>query len=55
MTGCLPSPLGIVFYGLLAFFPAITALVSIYGLMADPSTIREHISLASGISARRRF
>ncbi len=40
---------GIVFYGLLAFFPAITALVSIYGLMADPSTIREHMSLASGI------
>ena len=40
---------GIVFYGLLAFFPAITALVSIYGLMADPSTIREHIALASGI------
>ena len=40
---------GIVFYGLLAFFPAITALVSIYGLMADPSTIREHMSLVSGI------
>ena len=40
---------GIVFYGLLAFFPAITALVSIYGLVADPSTIREHMSLASGI------
>jgi membrane protein len=40
---------GIVFYGLLAFFPAITALVSIYGLVADPSTIREHISLVSGI------
>ena len=40
---------GIVFYGLLAFFPAITALVSIYGLVADPSTIREHMSLATGI------
>ena len=40
---------GIVFYGLLAFFPAVTALVSIYGLMADPSTIREHMSLVSGI------
>jgi membrane protein len=40
---------GIVFYGLLAFFPAVTALVSIYGLVADPATIREHISLVSGI------
>src|SRR5215207_459791 len=40
---------GVVFYGLLAFFPAITALVSIYGLVADPATIREHMSLASGI------
>jgi membrane protein len=40
---------GVVFYGLLAFFPAITALVSIYGLIADVSTIREHLSLASGI------
>ena len=27
------------FYGLLAIFPAITALVSSYGLFADPSTI----------------
>jgi membrane protein len=40
---------GIVFYGLLAFFPAITALVSVYGLIADPSTIGEHLSLVSGI------
>jgi membrane protein len=40
---------GVVFYGLLAFFPAITALVSIYGLIADPATIREHLSLAGGI------
>src|SRR4051812_22383283 len=40
---------GVVFYGLLAFFPAITAMVSIYGLVADPATIREHLSLVSGI------
>ena len=40
---------GIVFYGLLAFFPAITALVSFYGLLADPNSIREHLSLVSGI------
>jgi membrane protein len=30
---------GVVFFGLLAMFPAITALVSSYGLFADPSTI----------------
>jgi membrane protein len=29
---------GVVFYGLLAVFPAVTAFVSLYGLMADPST-----------------
>lgn len=30
---------GVVFFGLLAIFPAVTALVSAYGLFADPSTI----------------
>ena len=40
---------GVVFYGLLAVFPAITAFVSLYGLMADPSTIHERLSLATGI------
>jgi membrane protein len=30
---------GVVFFGLLAIFPAVTALVSFYGLFADPSTI----------------
>jgi membrane protein len=30
---------GVVFFGLLAVFPAITALVSCYGLFANPSTI----------------
>ena len=40
---------GVVFYGLLALFPAITAFVSLYGLMADPSTIHERLSLATGV------
>ena len=40
---------GVVFYGLLAVFPALTAFVSLYGLMADPSTIHERLSLATGI------
>jgi len=39
---------GVVFYGLLALFPAITAIVSLYGLFATPSTIGEHLSLLAG-------
>jgi membrane protein len=35
---------GVVFFGLLATFPAITALVSSYGLFADASTIGDHLS-----------
>jgi membrane protein len=35
---------GVVFYGLLALFPAITALVSLYGLIADSSTVNDHIA-----------
>lgn len=34
---------GVVFYGLLAIFPAITALVSSYGLFADPATIAANL------------
>lgn len=30
---------GVTFYGLLSLFPAITVLVSLYGLVADPSSI----------------
>jgi membrane protein len=36
-------PRALVFYGLLAIFPAITALVSSYGLLADPSTISDNL------------
>ena len=39
---------GVVFYGLLALFPGITALVSLYGLFAKASTINEHLSLLAG-------
>jgi membrane protein len=35
---------GVVFYGLLALFPAITALVSLYGLIADSRTVNDHIA-----------
>ena len=40
---------GVVFYALLALFPAVTAFVSLYGLIADASTIDQHLSLAAGI------
>lgn len=36
---------GITFFGLLSLFPALTALVSIYGLVAEPGTISEHLDL----------
>ncbi|PGH58012.1 hypothetical protein CRT60_08625 [Azospirillum palustre] len=35
---------GVAYYALLAIFPAIAALVSIYGLVADPSTIEGQLN-----------
>jgi membrane protein len=40
---------GIVFYGLLAIFPGLTALVSLYGLFASPAAVGDDLSLATGI------
>ena len=40
---------GVTFYGLLGLFPALAALVSIYGLFADPATIQDHLNLLSGV------
>ncbi|MBA1154751.1 YihY/virulence factor BrkB family protein [Microvirga mediterraneensis] len=40
---------GVTYYALLAVFPAIAALVSIYGLFADPVTIQEHLNTVSGV------
>jgi membrane protein len=40
---------GVTYYALLAVFPAIAALVSIYGLFADPATIQDHINAMSGV------
>jgi membrane protein len=39
---------GVTFYALLALFPATAAVVSLYGLFADASTINEHLRLVSG-------
>jgi membrane protein len=40
---------GVAFFTLLAVFPAIATVVSLYGLVADSSTIRGHLSLLAGI------
>ena len=40
---------GITFYALLALFPAIGALISIYGLFAEPATINDHLATLSGV------
>ena len=40
---------GVVFYGLLALFPAITALVSSYALFATPTTIVGHLAALASI------
>jgi len=40
---------GVSFYALLAIFPAIAALVSIYGLFSDPGTIAKHLDDISGM------
>ena len=48
-TRLLPVAAGVVFYGLLALFPALTAIVSLYGLFANANTITDHLSMAAGI------
>jgi membrane protein len=39
---------GVTFYALLALFPATAAIVSLYGLFSDASSIGEHMRLVSG-------
>jgi len=46
---------GVVFYGLLAIFPATTALVSSYALFADPATIRGHLDLVAPLMPAGAF
>ncbi|TMJ00070.1 MAG: YihY/virulence factor BrkB family protein [Alphaproteobacteria bacterium] len=40
---------GVTFYAMLAFVPAITALVSLYGLFAKASTIDQHLSFIASM------
>src|SRR5207244_4205617 len=46
----LANAAGVTFYALLALFPGIAALVSIYGLFADPNTIVSHLDAISGVA-----
>src|SRR5947209_11074453 len=39
---------GMTYYSLLAIFPAIAALVAVYGLFSDPSTIARHLDQLGG-------
>ncbi len=40
---------GATFYLLLALFPALAAFVSLYGFVADPKTIADHIAFLGGV------
>jgi membrane protein len=40
---------GVAFYGLLAVFPGLVALVGLYGLVADPASVESHVATLSGI------
>jgi membrane protein len=40
---------GVAFYGLLAIFPALIALVALYGLVFDPRQVQEQVSALSGV------
>jgi membrane protein len=39
---------GVTFYSILAIFPAVAALVALYGLFADPATITSHLDSVAG-------
>jgi membrane protein len=40
---------GVAFYGFLAIFPAIAALISIYGLVSDPAQVEEQLMALGGV------
>src|ERR1051325_6552606 len=45
----LANAAAVTFYALLSLFPAIAALVSIYGLFADPASIQQQLDAVSGV------
>ena len=45
---------GVAFFGFLAIFPALIALISIYGLVASPETVAKQVENLSDAAARQR-
>ena len=45
---------GVAFYAFLALFPAIIALVTLYGLFADPAVIADQVNSLSALPAEVR-
>jgi membrane protein len=45
----LANAAAVTFFALLALFPGIGALVSIYGLFSDPASIAQHLDMMSGV------
>jgi membrane protein len=45
----MPLSAGMTYFSLMALFPAIGALVSLYGLFADRASINQHLDLLSGV------
>src|SRR5690606_8310117 len=41
---------GVTYYSILAIFPALAALVAIYGLFSDPAGIAKHLDTMSGVA-----
>jgi membrane protein len=41
---------GVTFYSLLAIFPGIATLISIYGLFADPATVASHLDTIASVA-----
>src|SRR5215471_1086667 len=46
----LANAAAVTYYALLALFPGIAALVSIYGLFADPNTLASHLDVVAGVA-----
>src|SRR5690348_5264588 len=40
---------GVAFYAMLSIFPALAAVIAVYGLLADPATVQHEINAIQGI------
>ena len=40
---------GVTFYGFLAIFPTLAAMISVYGLLVDPATVQEQFAQLAGV------